>query len=185
MPRLVGQSSLSSVGNIWALLGGCGDNSVLLFKIPIQVTWLIFVSFSGTTKYKRTTGQLGQLGGLKRTTGQLGQLGGLFSSTWTASMLLTPGYDGVLLLLYIQIYITWLLWRCPVETKCLNFGLHKQSPHDLRKIMALTIWVSSAAFQQPSGHSQVDLQFLSPHLSPYFSQNWSRIDVRLTQCCRI
>ena len=146
MSLLVGCSRLSSLGNIWALLVGCGDNSVLLFKIPIQVTWLIFVSFSGTTKYKRTTGQLGQLGGL-------------FSSTWTASMLLTPGYDGVLLLLYIQIYITWLLWRCPVETKCLNFGLHEQSPHDLRKIMALTIWVSSAAFQQPSGHSQVDLQF--------------------------
>ena len=42
-------------------------------------------------------------------------------------------------------------------------------PQTLRKIMALTIWVSSAAFSPPCGQSQVDLPIFSLHTSSPFS----------------
>ena len=51
--------------------------------------------------------------------------------------------------------------------KIASFSFILQS-QTLRKIMALTIWVSSAAFSPPCGQSQVDLSILvSTPLAPF------------------
>ena len=53
--------------------------------------------------------------------------------------------------------------------KIASFSFSLLQSQALRKIMALTIWVSSAAFSSSSGHSQVDLSIFCLHTSSPYS----------------
>ena len=86
----MGWSTLSSIGKIWALLGVCGDNSVLLFKIQNRSPGFF------SSHFRVLQNKKGQLASWVSWAAS--------SSTWTASMLLTPGYDGVMLLLLLGSY---------------------------------------------------------------------------------
>ena len=82
---LVGWSTLSSIGKIWALLGGVGTilSSFLRSKTGHLASFCLIFGY-----YKIKKRQLASWVSWAAS-----------SSTRTASMLLTPGYDGVMLLL--------------------------------------------------------------------------------------